>query len=170
MTDRWRGRSLAGPVLVAVLAVLTAGVALGARAPVTRWVVVRDPAGVELARAQLPPSAELALSYRNSIYHSLAQEHYRVIGDHLELVGLEADELAVLEEYSNAYGAVRDAPGAALRWSVAVDRPPVALPLSIRATELGERTLIVDGRATPLWQLIAGRDDSLVILSVEPGE
>jgi hypothetical protein len=52
-------------------------------------------------------------------------------------------------------------------WSVGVERPPVALPLRIQATALGERTLLIGGREISLSQLVAGRDDTVVVLSIE---
>jgi hypothetical protein len=130
--------------------------------------VVRDDRGGELARVPLPASHELTLRYRNSIYHSIAEEHFRVSGDKLELASLSAEELAVLEEYYGAFGAVRDAAGdAGLAWTVRVERPAVALPLRIQATALGERTLLVDGREIALWRLVAGKDETVVVLGLE---
>jgi len=48
-----------------------------------------------------------------------------------------------------------------------VERPPIRLPLHVRATELGKRTLIAGDQVIALWQLFADRDESLVVLSVE---
>lgn len=169
MTNRWRGRSLAGLAAIGVGVVLTAGAALGAGRPPGRFLVVRDSAGAVLVRTELPPSGEFSLTYRNSLYHSLAGEDYRVDGDRLELVALDANELAVLEEYSNAFGAVPGRRDSDLRWTVAVDRAPIALPLRVKATSLGERTLIVDGTRIALWRLVAQGDDPLVTISVERG-
>ncbi|HJP71341.1 MAG TPA: hypothetical protein VJ975_06440 [Candidatus Limnocylindria bacterium] len=166
MKDRWRGRRAAGLAVVVLLGTLIAAAAASARDS-GPWLVVRDDAGDELARMPLPASHELTLRYRNSIYHSLAEEHFRVSGDDLDLHALDAQELAVLEEYYGAFGATRE--DGDMGWSVQVERPPVALPLRIQATALGERTLIVDGRETSLWRLVAGRDDTVVILSVERG-
>ena len=136
----------------------------------TRYVVVRDAAGSELARAALPPSEGFALRYRNSVYESIAEEHFQVNGDHLRLVELRADELAVLEEYYIAVGAVSGGPNSNLTWSISVERPPIALPLRVQATALGERTLLTTEREIALWRLVAGRDDTLVILTIEgPG-
>ncbi|MGH2394503.1 MAG: hypothetical protein ACRDGH_13625, partial [Candidatus Limnocylindria bacterium] len=121
----------------------------------------------ELARAALPPTDTFALRYRNSVYRSLAEERFRVEDDHLSLVELGADELAVLEEYYTAVGAERGGPDASRTWSLAVHRPPIALPLRVQATALGERTLLTSTREIALWRLVAGRDDTLVILTVE---
>lgn len=165
--DRWRGRGLAGLAALALLAAALTGAVGVARDGDARWLVVRDAGGAELARAALPASGEFVLRYRNSVYHSLADEHYRASGGHLELVRLSAEELAVLEEYSTAVGGVRDAPASDLAWSVAVDRPPIELPLRVQATALGERTLLTADGAIALWRLVAGRDESLVILTIE---
>lgn len=150
-----------------MLGSLIAAAVASARDTSAPWVVVRDDAGAELARVVLPASHELTLRYRNSIYHSLAEEHFRASGGQLDLYALDAEELAVLEEYYAAFGATPVGDG--LAWSVRVERPPVALPLRIQATALGERTLIVDGREIALWRLVAERDDTVVVLSLEDG-
>ncbi len=162
--DRWRGRRLAGLAVVVLLLGLTVA-AVAARDGGERWIVVRDGTGAELTRAVLPASGELAMRYRNSVYESLAEEHFQLAGDHLRLVELRADELAVLEEYYTAVGASRSTGPRA--WRIAVERPPIALPLRVQATELGQRTLLADDGEIELWRLVAGRDDTLVILSVE---
>ncbi len=163
--NRWRGRRLAG--LAVVWLMVSATAAAVARTDTTRWVVIRDDAGTELARAALPPSGVFGMRYRNSIYRSLAEEHFQVEADHLDLVELRAEELAVLEEYSTAVGGVRDGSGRSM-WSVEVERPPIELPLRIQATALGERTLLTSEEEVSLWRLVADRDDTLVVLSIEP--
>jgi hypothetical protein len=169
VSDRWRGRRPAGLAAVFALGLLIAAAAASAREADRSQVVVRDDAGRVLAEVALPPSRELTLRYRNSIYHSIAEEHFRVSGNELELLSLGAEELAVLEEYYGAFGAERDGDvGHGERaWSVGVERPPVALPLRIQATALGERTLLIGGREISLSQLVAGRDDTVVVLSIE---
>ncbi|MBA2266299.1 MAG: hypothetical protein H0W17_07905 [Chloroflexi bacterium] len=162
---RWRGR-LVGLAVVILMVSATAGALAMARNDTTRWVVIRDDAGSELARAALPPSSAFALRYRNSVYRSVAEEHFVVEGDHLELVELRADELAVLEEYYTAVGGVRDGSGNRT-WRIAVERPPIELPLRIQATALGERTLLTAQGEIALWRLVAGRDDTLVVLTIE---
>lgn len=164
MKDRWRGRRAAGLAVVALLGAVIAG---AARASDERasWLVVRDEAGVELVRVEVPASHEFSLRYRNSIYQSLAEEQFSLSDGRLTLVSLAAEELAVLEEYYGAFGASRSGSG----WKVPVQRPPVDLPLRIQATALGERTLLVDDQELVLWQLVGGRDDTSVILSVEQG-
>ncbi|MDQ3149986.1 MAG: hypothetical protein M3Q38_08715 [Chloroflexota bacterium] len=165
--DRWRGRRPAGLAAIVLVASAMAGAAAMARENDTRWIVVRDRAGAELTRAPLPRSNELALRYRNSIYRSIAEEHFQVEADHLDLVELRAEELAVLEEYYTAVGGVRDGSVRSM-WSVEVERPPIELPLRIQATALGERTLLTSEEEVSLWRLVADRDDTLVVLSIEP--
>lgn len=164
---RWRGRRLAGLAVVLVLAA-SAGAAIGGNdGAVRRWVVVRDDAGTELARAPLPGDGQLTLRYRNSLYGSLAEEHFVADGAGLRLVALAADEPAVLEEYYGAFDAVLAGPEGARRWRVDVVRPPIELPLRVQATALGERTLIVDGREIALWRLVGGSASTVVVLTLE---
>jgi len=166
MTDRWRGRRLAGLAVVALLATLTAAAVVAGQDD-ARSLVMRDAAGAELARVALPPSGEFAMRYRNSVYGSLAEERFRVDDGRLRLVELGADELAVLEEYYTAVGAVRAEPGTTRAWRIRVERPLIDLPLHVQGTELGQRTLLIDGREVALWRLVMGRDDTSVILNME---
>lgn len=165
--DRWRGRRLAGLALAALLAASLGGATVSAREDAQRWIVVRDESGMELARARLASSGVFGLRYRNSVYGSIAEEWFRVDGDRLILEHLGADELAVLEEYSAAFGAVRTGPDADRRWEVAVERPPIELPLRVQATALGERTLLSAGAELALWRLVSSGNDTLVVLSIE---
>ena len=167
MADRWRGRRLAGLALAALLAASLGGATVFAREEAQRWIVVRDDAGIELARAPLPPSGVFGMRYRNSVYGSIAEEWFLVEGDRLIVERLAADELAVLEEYSVAFGAVRTGRDADRRWEVAVERPPIDLPHRVRATALGERTLLSAGTELALWRLVASDHDTLVVLSIE---
>ena len=165
--NRWRGRRLAGLAVIILLAA-AAGTSVGAPGDdVEWWIVIRDGAGDELARTPLPASRELSLRYRNSLYGSLAEEHFVVEDGRLSLVALAADELAVLEEYYTAVGGTRSDSADGLRWRIGVERPAIDLPLHIRATALGERTLVTAGREIPLWRLVADRDATRVTLSVE---
>lgn len=166
--DRWRGRRPAG-LAVAVVAAMAVFVAMAmamASDGGSGWIVVRDAAGAELARAPLPPSAEFSMRYRNSVYQSIAEERFRVSGDRLKIVELRAEELAVLEEYYTAVGATEE-PDSSLTWRIAVERPPIALPLRVQATALGERTLMAAETEIALWHLVAGRDDTIVVLTIE---
>ena len=164
--NRWRGRRPAGLAVSVLLAILAAATVAMAGQGGTRWLVVRDDAGSELARAALAPSGTFAMRYRNSVYESAAEEHFVAGAGHLELVELRADELAVLEEYYTATDGARRT-GVGLAWRVAVDRPPIGLPLRVQATALGERTLVTAEGEIELWRLVEGRADTVVVLTVE---
>ena len=153
--DRWRGRSGGLTIAAALVVLLGAGAAdAGGRAPA---LVVRGSDGTALARIELPPDGGFALRYRNSLYGSLVEERFVVTADgRLRLVGLAADELAVLEEYyAIDRPAFRPPLGVPRAWQA---EPPVTVEedaILIAATDLGERTLLVDG-APPLelWRLV----------------
>ena len=170
--DRWRGRRRAGVAAAAVLVVATAiaGAVATTDDEGRHLVVARDAAGTELARAALPPGDVFALRYRNSLYRSAAEEHFAVADGGLRLVELRAEELAVLEEYYAAFGARPASDASNMAWRVEVERAPISLPLYLRATDLGRRTLVVGDDEIALWRLVAGRGDSLVVLSVEGSE
>jgi hypothetical protein len=153
--DRWRGRT-GGLTIAAVMVVLLgAGAAVaGNRAPA---LVVRGSDGTPLARVELPLDGSFALRYRNSLYGSLVEERFLVSTDgRLRLVGLAADELAVLEEYyAIDRPAVRQPGGRSRAWEA---EPPLTVEetaILIAATDLGERTLLVTGApALELWRLV----------------
>lgn len=131
-------------------------------------VVVSDGDGDVLADVPLGGD-RFAVRYRNSIYGTLAEERYRVDDDgRFTLVALAADQLAVLEEYY-AVPAPTPAPRDDRRSFVAAPAPgraPTFTTLSIAATRLGERTLLVPGRApVALWQLVD--DDPTIVLRIE---
>jgi hypothetical protein len=95
-------------VVGAVLAAGLLGVGCAVASPGPA-VTVRDGDGALLARVSLP-AAEFAVSYRNSLYGTRAEERYRVVdGGRFGLVELAADQLAVLEEYYAVPGPVRAA-------------------------------------------------------------
>jgi hypothetical protein len=130
-------------------------------------VTVRDSGGTMLTRVPLP-AAEFAVSYRNSVYGTVAEERYRVRdGGRFGLVELAADQLAVLEEYYAVPGPVRAAPDGDRRIFVAEPRDhPEFTELQIAATVLGERTLHVPGQPpVPLPPLVT--DGVTVVLDVE---
>jgi hypothetical protein len=133
-----------------------------------RSVVVRDADGDALAR--VPVQDEFAVSYRNSIYGTLAEERYRAQPDgSFRLVQIAADQLAVLEEYYGVPDPPHRAPPSDRRtWVVDPDvgRPLVLERLSIAATDLGERTLHVPGTPpTALWRLV--EENPTVVLDIE---
>jgi hypothetical protein len=163
-------RAAFAAALVAALGVAggaAAGSARSGPAPAGPAVTVRDSGGALLAQVPLPGGA-FAVSYRNSLYGTLAEERYRAAGGRFALVELAADQLAVLEEYYAVPGPVRRAPAADRRDLVA--RPARAAEftsLTVAATALGERTLHVPGHApVPLASLAPGADPT-VVLAVE---
>jgi hypothetical protein len=157
-------------VVGAVLAAGLLGVGCAVASPGPA-VTVRDGDGALLARVSLP-TAEFAVSYRNSLYGTRAEERYRVVdGGRFGLVALAADQLAVLEEYYAVPGPVRAAPDGDRRaWVADPAGHPVFDELAIAATALGERTLLVPGQApVPLPPLVADAvaDGVTVVLDVE---
>jgi len=133
-------------------------------------VTVRTADGELVARIPLDGD-RFSVSYRNSIYRTLAEERYRVRPDgRFELVEIAADQLAVLEEYYQMAAAPRPAPAGDRRNYVVVPdpaRPAVFEELNIAATDLGERTLWVPGHpAVPVWQRVVS-DDPTVLLDIE---
>jgi len=157
---------LAAVLIGAVVAATTAGLA----GDDGRAVVVRTPDGEVVARVPLTGD-RFAVSYRNSVYTTLAEERYRVLSDgRFELVELAADQVAVLEEYYAVPGAPRPAPPGDRRHHVAEPdpaRPAVFDVLNIAATDLGERTLHTPGTdPVPIWRLLT-REDPTVLLEIE---
>jgi hypothetical protein len=132
---------------------------------VAAWrLVVRNVEGATLAQAELG-DGHFALRYRNSVYGSPAEERFAIASDgRIVLVGLAADELAVLGEYYAALEPRPAAEGDALRWE-AVPQQPVALGrLTLAATDLGERTLLVAGRhPIALWRLVGDSAPGLTL-------
>ncbi len=128
---------------------------------------VRTPDGDVIASIPLADD-RFAVSYRNSIYTTLAEERYRVTADgRFELVEIAADQIAVLEEYYAVPGAPRPAPPGDRR-NFVVDpdpaRPAVFETLNIAATDLGERTLWVPGHPpVPLWQRVVGENPTVLV-------
>lgn len=157
---------LAAVLIGAVVAATTAGLA----GDDGRAVVVRTPDGEVVASVPLTGD-RFAVSYRNSVYTTLAEERYRVLSDgRFELVELAADQVAVLEEYYAVPGAPRPAPPGDRRHHVAEPdpaRPAVFDVLNIAATDLGERTLHTPGTdPVPIWRLLT-REDPTVLLEIE---
>jgi hypothetical protein len=153
----------------ALAAVLAAGpLGTGCAAPDPGpAVTVRDGGGAVLTRVPLPGDS-FAVSYRNSLYGTVAEERYRVQdGGRFGLVELAADQLAVLEEYYAVPGPVHAAPGGDRRsWVAEPADHPVFPELAIAATALGERTLHVPGHPpVALAPLVTG--DVTVVLDVE---
>ena len=135
-----------------------------------RVIVIRGHGGDVLASMPLQ-GQRFAVSYRNSIYGTLAEERYVVLPDgRYRLVEIAADQLAVLEEYYGVPGSPRRAAEADRReWVVPPDpaRPVIFEALSIAATDLGERTIRVS-REPPLelWRLVED-GTPFVVLDIE---
>ncbi len=126
--------------------------------------------GGELASVPLTGDS-FAVSYRNSIYGTLAEERYTVLPNgSYRLTEIAADQLAVLEEYYGVPGAPTAAPDADRRnWVVPPDptRPVEFEELSIAATDLGQRTLHVPGhKPLELWRL-AEDNNPFVVLDIK---
>lgn len=137
--------------------------------PEGRFLTITNDDG-ELARVPLRGDT-FAVSYRNSIYRTFAEERYVVQADgSYRLYELAADQLAVLEEYYAAPGAPTPAdPTDRRSFLVPPDpgRPVQFDTLSIAATDLGQRTIHTPGAAPlALWQLV-GDDDPFVVLDIE---
>lgn len=131
---------------------LIAGSTAGAREG--HSIVVTDDAGRVLARLLLDESQAFSLRYRNSLYGTLAEERFTVDSGRFRLEALAAEQLAVLEEYYS----VDEAPIlAATQWYHAPPAYELELErLTVAATDLGERTILVDGHApVRLWTLAA---------------
>lgn len=132
-----------------------------------RSVVVMDDDGDALATIPLEGDS-FAVSYRNSIYQTMAEERYDVRPDgSYRLVQIAAEQLAVLEEYYGVPGAPHRADEDDRRqWVVPPDpaHPAVFTDLSIAATDLGERALHVPGsEPVQLWRLVEDGDPYVTI-------
>lgn len=137
------------------------------RTAVIRTVTISDRDGRMLASLPLEGNT-FAVSYRNSLYGTPAEERYRVLPDgRFRQVEIAADQLAVLEEYYAVPGAPRRAPGTDRRaWIVDTDplRPAVFGRLSLAATDLGRRTLHVSGSPPlELWRLTNDENPFIVL-------
>jgi hypothetical protein len=126
--------------------------------------VLSDSAGARLAELALEREA-ITLRYRNSVYRSLAEERFVVTpAGELRLVELAADELAVLDEYYRALDPVAASAGDPRRYVGRPAREVVLDELTLAATDLGQRTLLVPG--TPplaLWRLVSDADPSVTL-------
>lgn len=153
MQNRWRGRSVGLVILLLLPLSLTAARA-DRRSEPTLSVV--GPSGSTIATVPLA-TGTFTLRYRNSLYRSWAEEHYAITADGaIRLLGLRTEELAVLEEYYEIDGPARRSGGA---WHAQPLREHELDGLTVAATDLGRRTLIVDGVAPlPLWRLVDDAD------------
>jgi hypothetical protein len=130
--------------------------------------VVTDAGGAILAKSELA-DGRFALRYRNSVYGSLAEERFAVAGDgRILLAGLAAEELAVLGEYYTARNPRPADGGQALRWEAAPQQTIVLEQLTVAATDLGQRTLLVSGRPPIALWLLVGDSAPELTLRAEP--
>ncbi|WP_104182041.1 hypothetical protein [Arthrobacter sp. B0490] len=143
-------------VSLACLGMLGGGFASASAQPDASISITNDDG--ELASVPLTGTS-FSVSYRNSLYGTRAEERY-VLGPDGTFVldQIAADQLAVLEEYYAVPGVPSAAgEGDRRQWVVEPDpaRPAVFEELSIAATDLGQRTLHVQG-APPLelWSLV----------------
>ncbi len=137
-------------------------------APGRSIVITNDDGG--LASVPLPGDT-FAVSYRNSIYGTIAEERYTVLPDgSFRLHQIAADQLAVLEEYYGVPGAPTPAdPNDRRNFVVEPDpaHPAVFTDLSIAATDLGERTLHLPGTApVSLWDMVDD-DQPFILLDIK---
>jgi hypothetical protein len=163
MLSRWRGRS-AGLAILAILALPLVTTAATARAD--PLLALRGPDDHVLAVLTLP-DASFTLRYRNSLYGSTAEERYVAGGDgRIRLVELAADELAVLEEYYAIDDpASRTGAGASRAWRADPSRAVVLDRLIVAATDLGRRTLLVEGQPPiELWRLVDDEAPSIELV------
>jgi Domain of unknown function (DUF1850) len=110
--------------------------------------VVRDRAGHELVRTELPPNGEFGLAYRHSYYGAPARELFRASdGGEFRLRAIESPSAAVLDYYVLAGERTRKG-----SWLRLVPRESRRYEeLALIATELGRRSLIAGGRRFPLY-------------------
>ena len=164
MKDRWRGWRTSLTLVVALTCGVIVASMVSARGQAA--VVVRDDAGYVLARLSLGNDDTFSLRYRNSLYGTSAEERFLMVSDsRFRLADLAAEQLAVLEEYY----AVSERP---VRASSGSWRAPPAYDLeldrlTVAATDLGQRTLLVQGQPPlALWRLV---DDAapMVHITVE---
>ncbi|MCS7173588.1 MAG: hypothetical protein N0A24_09470 [Armatimonadetes bacterium] len=106
----------------------------------------------------LRPGEILSLRYRHSRYGGWVWEHFQAGANGLVLTGLEAEQEAALEYYGLPQR-IRYRAGRAAIEGLRVSVGEVV----VRATSLGERTLVVGGRAIPL---AAGREGHRIQLRV----
>jgi len=168
VSRRWRARSIGLAIVVlltAALTVIVVAIVAGRDPTAAAWrLVVRDAEGVTLATAELG-DGQFALRYRNSVYDSLAEERFAIADDgRILLVGLAADELAVLGEYYTAREPRPAADGDVFRWEASPQEPVAVEQLTVAATDVGERTLLVDGRPpVALWLLVGDSAPGLTL-------
>ena len=123
--------------------------------------VVADERGRQVSRVPLPASGRFALQYVHSVYRAQVTETFAApAGDGFRLVAVASPSEAVLDYYE--LEGRRRAEGGWRRLEPAASPRLDTLPLV--ATELGRRTLVVDGRRLPLFH--HGQGPTRLVLSV----
>ncbi len=130
-------------LLARVLLVPASGVVVAGLWPVRTLEVVDLDADRLVA---LYPVARFQLRYRHSLYRGLVWEQFRLVGTDLVLDAVEAEQEAALEYYRFAQRVTRAGP----RYRVTGLQQRLG-ELVVRATEKGERTLVVEGGELPLF-------------------
>jgi hypothetical protein len=166
VTGQRRAR-LAGAAVAVAAAVVAAGAWVGAGGGTGRpgpgraaAVVAADEQGRELARAALPASGRFALQYVHSVYRAQVTETFAAAGDGFRLVAVASPSEAALDYYE-LEGRRRVQGGA---WLLEPAGSPRLASLPLVATEVGRRTLVVDGRHLPLYR--PSRDPVRVVVSI----
>ena len=115
------------------------------------YVVARDDAGAEVARAPLPTSGPLrdrfSIAYQHSYYDSPATETFLAADGGFSLVSVGSPSEAVLDYYGLAGERRRDETGHLLL----VRDAPVVRELPLLASDVGRRTLVAGEQRTPLY-------------------
>jgi hypothetical protein len=130
-------------IRVALAAVLLIG-SLAAGTDAGPRVTVQE-AGVEAA---LPASGRFALTYRHSVYRAPAEERFRAEGDDFVLEAVASPSEAVIDYYAIEGRRTRRHGW----WVLTLDRPARFHDMALAATDVGRRTLVVEGRRYPLWR------------------
>jgi Domain of unknown function (DUF1850) len=154
-----RARAVVVATAAALVAVGAVAVAAG-RGGGDPAVVVSDERGHELATVPLPASGRFALAYRHSVYRAEVTETFAAAGGGFRLVEVASPNEAVLDYYE--LEGRRERAGGWRRLEPAASPRLDALPLV--ATEVGRRTLVVEGRRLPLFQV--GGPPARLVLSV----
>jgi hypothetical protein len=149
---------LAAAVLVAALAVAVAAMTgLGGDGPA---VVVADERGRQLASVRLPEGGRFALQYRHSVYQAEVTETFAATDGGFRLVAVASPSEAVLDYYDLEGRRGRDGGW----WRLEPYATPRLDALPLLATEVGRRTLVVEDRRLPLFDL--GGAPARLVLSV----
>jgi hypothetical protein len=98
--------------------------------------------------ADMPAAHGFSLTYRHSYYEQPAVERFRVSGDGFRLVEIDSPSEAVLDYYDVAGTRVRRGGW----WTLKLAEPARFHEMPLAATAVGRRTLVADGKRTPLYR------------------